>query len=294
MPFDASLPDEIAPGEATAFRCKYLSSVLARRCRLVYDHPGIHKFELTFKEPPGSASSSPDEDCATCGHWRDSHNTVGDHCNVCHTIDSASRHCIHDFTPAEPEAPTAAQDAAMDELIDLRQEMEATEPEQCLTRFDGDLQCAGTRRHPGDCTPNADDIALPEPEAPEEPGPTELAPCAICGDRRKTNEFKAGLLLCEPCIYSEGQPYCGACGSKEAPFGLVSHEGEDRFNELRCAKCLLPPRRPPYAVAYTLADGERYEVALPGDATIRAVEGALLITHASAVLALTQARPMEG
>jgi hypothetical protein len=194
-----------------------------------------------------SASSSPD-DHQCCPHFDSAINA--DVCCVCGTREA--------LDAAEPEAPTAAQEAAMDELTHLRQEMEATEP-----------------------------------EAPEGPGPTELAPCAICGDRRKTNEFKAGLLLCEPCIYSEGQPYCGACGSKEAPFGLVSHEGEDRFNELRCAKCLLPPRRPPYAVAYATEGGAQYEIALPGDATIRAEGGALIITHASAVLALTMARPME-
>jgi hypothetical protein len=132
-----------------------------------------------------------------------------------------------------------------------------------------------------------------EPEAPEEPGPTELAPCTICGDRRKTNEFKAGLLLCEPCIYGEGQPYCSGCGSNGPPFGLVSHEGEDRFNELRCAKCLLPPRRPPYAVAYALASGELYEVALPGDAVATVEHGVLKISHPEGVSALVQVRPME-
>lgn len=54
-----------------------------------------------------------------------------------------------------------------------------------------------------------------------------------------------------------------------------------------------PRRRPPYAVAYAIEGGIEYEIALPGDATVRAVDGALVITHAGAVLALTQARPME-
>lgn len=170
-------------------------------------------------EPPGSASSSPDEDCATCGHWRDSHNTIGDHCNVCHTIDSASRRCIHDFVPAEPEAPTAAQEAAMDELTHLRQEMEATEP-----------------------------------EAPE----------------------------------------CGPCG--QCPHPADEHSIYGCADDCACEWMppkTQPPRRPPYAVAYATEGGAQYEIALPGDATVRAVNGALVITHASAVLALTQARPME-
>lgn len=40
-----------------------------------------------------------------------------------------------------------------------------------------------------------------------------------------------------------------------------------------------PGRRPPYAVAYSV-QGHLYEVALPGDATVRAVDGALVIQHA--------------
>jgi hypothetical protein len=39
-----------------------------------------------------------------------------------------------------------------------------------------------------------------------------------------------------------------------------------------------PGRRPPYAVAYSV-QGHLYEVALPGDATVRAVDGALVIQH---------------
>lgn len=40
-----------------------------------------------------------------------------------------------------------------------------------------------------------------------------------------------------------------------------------------------PERRPPYAVAYS-ADGHLYEVMLPGDAIVSAVDGALVIKHA--------------
>ncbi|WP_327719864.1 hypothetical protein OG381_34315 [Streptomyces sp. NBC_00490] len=39
-----------------------------------------------------------------------------------------------------------------------------------------------------------------------------------------------------------------------------------------------PARRPPYAVTYSVS-GHLYEVALPGDATVRAVDGALVIQH---------------
>lgn len=40
-----------------------------------------------------------------------------------------------------------------------------------------------------------------------------------------------------------------------------------------------PDRRPPYAVAYSV-QGHLYEVALPGDASVQAVDGALVIQHA--------------
>lgn len=53
-------------------------------------------------------------------------------------------------------------------------------------------------------------------------------------------------------------------------------------------------RRPPYAVAYAIEGGAQYEIALPGDASVRAEDGALIVTHDSAVLALSHVRPMEG
>lgn len=45
-----------------------------------------------------------------------------------------------------------------------------------------------------------------------------------------------------------------------------------------------PVRRPPYAVAYSV-DGHLYEVALPGDATVTAVDGALVIKHGAGQVA---------
>lgn len=54
-----------------------------------------------------------------------------------------------------------------------------------------------------------------------------------------------------------------------------------------------PQRRPPYAVAYSV-QGHLYEVALSGDATVRAVDGALVITHhLGPVAGVVQVRPMN-
>lgn len=47
---------------------------------------------------------------------------------------------------------------------------------------------------------------------------------------------------------------------------------------------IQPVRRPPYAVAYSV-DGHLYEVACPGDATVTAVDGALIIKHGAGQVA---------
>ncbi|MFF3363568.1 hypothetical protein [Streptomyces misionensis] len=53
-----------------------------------------------------------------------------------------------------------------------------------------------------------------------------------------------------------------------------------------------PERRPPLTVAYSV-QGHLYEVALSGDATVRAVDGALVITHhLGPVAGIVQAAPL--
>ncbi|MFF5471063.1 hypothetical protein [Streptomyces achromogenes] len=55
-----------------------------------------------------------------------------------------------------------------------------------------------------------------------------------------------------------------------------------------------PERRPPLTVAYSV-QGHLYEVALSGDATVRAVDGALVITHAlGPVAGIVQTAPLPG
>lgn len=214
-------------------------------------------------EPEGSASSSPDE-CASpsgqhCWHYRSE--IPGDECCVCEKrqLDdppadaetAGEPECSHESWEVygtwrkcadcrhewdEPEAPTTAQEATMQELTDLRQEMEAIEL-----------------------------------KVPEEPL------CHSCGQRAGTWFDRS--VCAEPCGSMHDR--CSNCGAVT---------GDACLNEAPTE----PPRRPPYAVAYATEGGAQYEIALPGDATIRAHEGALIITHASAVLALTQARPMEG
>jgi hypothetical protein len=85
--------------------------------------------------------------------------------------------------------------------------------------------------------------------------------------------------------------WCRDCGRRVPDGSPGVPEGEDVCGypnctcspESLCPGAAVPPpqpdRRPPYAVAYSV-QGHLYEVALPGDATVQAVDGALVIQHA--------------
>lgn len=169
-------------------------------------------------------------------------------------------------TYCAPAEPDAAQEAAMDELVHLRQEMEETEP-----------------------------------EAPEDP------PCPSCGQQDGTWFDRS---VCpEPCGSAHNR--CSNCGAvtgdaclnevkaSEGPACTCQIGTWDKFDSPEDCEAHGPamapkaPSRPPFTLTYVLASGETYEVAIPGDATVRALDGALTITHGSAVQALIQIRPME-
>lgn len=225
MPFDGSLPDEVAPGEATALRCKFFNVPMRRRCKLVYDHHGIHEYDLTGVMGPlelkGSASSSPDERCKTCGHKRTNHVRGG--CVIC-AVGFNPTPC-HSFVPADAET-------------------------------------AGCK-HPNRIQ--------------------------ITGDKLRRHG-RLGF-VCHDC----GEAWTETAGEPEAP-KCVNCDAPPVEGYSYCDSCMTqpePPRRPPNAVVYALQGGARYEIALPGDATVRAIDGALVITHSSAVMAMTQFKPME-
>lgn len=84
-------------------------------------------------------------------------------------------------------------------------------------------------------------------------------------------------------------------GEQDEPEPPLTPEEEEQApeDETACQDCLRgahspnvhreppppqPDRRPPYLVAYSVA-GHLYEVALPGDAIVQAVDGALVIKH---------------
>jgi hypothetical protein len=48
-------------------------------------------------------------------------------------------------------------------------------------------------------------------------------------------------------------------------------------------------------VQYSVAGGHPYEVSIPGDASVTAEDGVLIVKHPSAqILAITRVAPMEG
>lgn len=131
--------------------------------------------------------------------------------------------------------------------------------------------------------------------------------CAECGHWRRSHD--AGGTHCRAChtVNSPDQSCthrfvpadAETAGEPEAPECTCQSGTWDKFDSPK--DCLIhgsavaqPPRRPPYAVAYAIEGGAQYEIALPGDATVRAVDGALVITHDKPVLAMGQVRPMEG
>jgi hypothetical protein len=133
-------------------------------------------------------------------------------------------------------------------------------------------------------------------ESPDSASSSPDDPCE-CGQKRYAHtddvagacvECPAGMSLAWRHEFAPAEPEC--------------YHPEDWPGECPClpscgcckATPVSAPRRPPYAVAYATVGGAQYEIALPGDASVRAVDGALIITHDSAVLALSHVRPMEG
>lgn len=100
----------------------------------------------------------------------------------------------------------------------------------------------------------------------------------------------------EKCMDCGFAPEASASGAKEAPCEGCEHpdHGDDPCGSCPCGHSVPQPapRRSPYAVAYELQDGSAFEVALPGDATVRADDGLLIIHHAqSPVKGLVQVKP---
>lgn len=154
---------------------------------------------------------------------------------------------------------------------------EGVDPDSCLTR-------------------------LPPPEGPE------YTPCACGHIEPDHSAFGAPHCLKCECPLYRTEPPCKGCGQMDGYWfdRSVCAEPCSSMHD-RCTNCGAvsghcpletppqPERRPPLTVQYSVAGGHPYEVSIPGDASVTAEDGALVIKHPSAeILAITRVAPMEG
>ena len=142
----------------------------------------------------------------------------------------------------------------------------------CPNNLTGDCQ-HGCREAADELTRLGEEME-PEPEAPE---------CAheSWGERNPGPDSKGQTRISR---------WCTDCGEYLGRFAPTMP-----IEEVAMPIGPIPPRRPPNAVAYVLEDGTPFEVALPGDATVRSEDGVLIIMHSqSPVKGLVQLRPWGG
>lgn len=208
-----------------------------------------------------SEDSSPDDLCR-CGHGRRQHPAL------------AQGRCTGEvLTPAGDDRNNCPCKAFWPaRLVDLRSAPADAKPagqSGCATPFT--CYVGGACGRPEDCAYGCREAA------------DELS------DEHREPECGCGNEECEICT-----PIRHLIGEPEAPDdGLVSiphpYGGAPTVVSVATASSF---RRPPYAVAYALASGELYEVALPGDAVATVEGGVLKISHPQGVAHIIQVKPM--
>jgi hypothetical protein len=151
---------------------------------------------------------------------------------------------------------------------------------------------------PCTCGPNeaCGDPCVPAPEEPPlTPEEEEQAPPDTHDWHHATPE--AGL-TCKACGLAHKNWSGEDCPEAPENEGVCAHPNCTCAPEALCPGVAKPPpqpqRRPPFAVAYSV-QGHLYEVALPGDATVKAVDGALVIQHhLGPVAGIVQVLPVIG
>lgn len=204
-----------------------------------------------------------------------------------HCFDHIDRECcgcgLLDPSVEKPKPCTCGPDEACGDPCD------GAVPEEPQPRCEG----CGHTEHSGFCReltmPGAPgDVdecgCLDDREPPMTPEEEEEAP----EDRCTCGEIACESELCDcdsvPCPVDHAREAPGDEGPKLCYCGIGTPE-ECENGPAGCGpnsedpKPPQPDRRPPYAVAYSV-QGHLYEVALPGDASVQAVEGALVIQHA--------------
>lgn len=232
-------------------------------------HDGTQSFSDAEAEPPDSASPSPNDVCQ-CGHTRLDHQepegSSAGQCDACYIyVGLRERPDVdwrHAFAPAEPETECQHENAY---------------------QITGDKLGRPGRRMGYVCEPCGEVWMVTAPRYCGADGSCRdpLKRCGL-GCRRAADELSQQTQDMEPEAPETVNPLPSLEGMK--PVGWTA-EWADGVQPMS--------RRPPYAVAYAIEGGAQYEIALPGDASVRAEDGALIVTHDSAVLALSTVRPME-
>ncbi|MFD3531970.1 hypothetical protein [Streptomyces sp. NPDC058664] len=134
--------------------------------------------------------------------------------------------------------------------------------------------------------------ALPPPEGPE------YAPCVDCGHIEPEHAPDAGEGECwaDGCPCQEYRPAAMCdCGHPQFEHSIYGCADDCACEAMYPTLPPQPERRPPLSVAYSVAGGHAYEVSIPGDASVTAEDGVLIIKHPEAqVLAIMRVAPMEG
>lgn len=207
-------------------------------------------------EPKGSASSSPDDLCR-CGHARHTHTTSGyPACAKCPS--DALWTWAHLFSSADAETVKRHDPLCAglpeSEHLYCNCPTETAEGPECPCGTGGVGDYEGPKR---DCPIHGKPEALESDDSWHDASP------------------------CDGCTHFVLDHNDGAC---KALGCLCGHP---------VPRAALP-RRPPYAVAYALASGELYEVALSGDAVATVEDGVLKVSHPQGVASIVQVKPLEG
>jgi hypothetical protein len=248
-------------------------------------------------EPERSAISStetPFKWCERCGHHRDDHGTPDRHCVwmlcACQRL-SGGPFGFEVKEKPECEHPNKQHTGSVydgsggrktwlyytcpDCKAHLKEE-ELDEPEKPEPRCEG----CGHPEHSGFCR----ELEMPGP-------PGDVDECGCLDDREPPLTPEEHNLGPEgvDCVFDACPRDPDDCDNGcRAAADELSREA----SEMACQDCLAgvhgpnahretppqPDRRPPYLLAYSV-QGHLYEVALPGDATVAALDGRLVITH---------------
>lgn len=260
--------------------------------------------------PPGSASSSPDDPHCQCGHFRLEHQAGHGACAKC------APRCLYfklqDPADAETAEGTVKRIASGDYPGAWKAGPAGTLCRCGHARFlhgeKGCSPCEIEDRGNSACRGFADPVPAGKAEwsCIREGGCRHLLTrdCEF-GCRGAADEVtRLGQEIESECAHLAWECYglsrkCADCGQRLPDLGPEAPEcgwnpvqaTTDCDFDRNCPVHGAPPRRPPYAVAYAVAGGHEYEIALPGDASVIAEDGVLKISHPSAVLALTQVQP---